>query len=93
MKISNTARQNMIEMVIFKGISIRRTSKLLGIKFSTGKSIIKRYRSNTPINALPNQNGIYPQNIQIRRIGEQQSYLLHHNYNRVKNDHSTIFTD
>lgn len=42
--INNEARQALATLVFDRKISVRQASKDLGIKYSTGKALIQRYR-------------------------------------------------
>lgn len=42
--ISTTARRALVQLVFEQNMSVRQASKTLGIKYTTGKALIQKYR-------------------------------------------------
>lgn len=56
--ISTATRRALIELVFEREIPIRQASNQLGIKYSTGKTLVQQYRKTGQIDRVKNQRNI-----------------------------------
>lgn len=56
--ISTEKRRALIEMIFENGISIRKASITLGLKYSTGKTLVQQYRRTGNIDRVKQQRAI-----------------------------------
>jgi transposase len=42
--ISNTTRKALVQLVVDKGLSVRKASKILQIKYTTAKALVQKFK-------------------------------------------------
>lgn len=55
--ISTSARRALVSLVFEQNVSVRQSSKILGIKYTTGKALIQKYRKNGNIDRIRGRRG------------------------------------
>lgn len=63
--ISTATRRTLIELVFERDFPIRQASNQLGVKYSTGKTLVQQYRKTGQIDRVKNQRNIKTQMLQM----------------------------